>query len=378
VTAAVGARGTGSRRGVVVGVGLLLVIVVIALLATGGDKRRSGPSLSPSSDTEDGTSAFVALLGKLGASATVVTSTPTSTDQTALLLRDTLSAGRHRELEAWVRAGGHLVVADPTSELAAPVKGVRAGDHITRGECDVDGIDLVESIRTANGMSGLDLPSPVSYRPSESARSCFGGYVVQQDDGDGVITSIGGAEPFVNALLATEDGSTLGVDLLAPTDSERVAIIDVVPAPGQGSETLTDLIAPRVAQAFGLAVAAFVLYAISKGRRLGRPVREEQRVVIPGSGLVAAVGHLQQRTGNPDRAATAVRSDVRRAIVRQLGLSGDASDATIAEAVAARTGLDAARVHATLADGHVPDERALVALTHELDTIRQEVLHARR
>ncbi len=101
-------------------------------------------------------------------------------------------------------------------------------------------------------------------------------------------------------------------------------------------------------------------------------------MVIPGSGLVAAVGHLQQRTGNPDRAAVAVRSDVRRAIVRQLGLPGDASAATIAEAVAARTGLDAARVHATLTDGHVPDEHALVALTHELDTIRQEVLHARR
>ncbi len=189
MTAAVGARGTGSRRGVVVGVGLLLVVVVIALLATGGDKRRSGPSLSPTSDTDDGTSAFVALLGKLGATATVVTSTPTSTDQTALLLRDTRWSAGSPPRGSRPGCAPVATSSSPTrtSGSAAPVKGARAGDQITRGECDVDGIDLVESIRTANGVSGLDLPPPVSYQRSESARSCFGGYVVQQGDGDGVI-----------------------------------------------------------------------------------------------------------------------------------------------------------------------------------------------
>jgi hypothetical protein len=200
---------------------------------------------------------------------------------------------------------------------------------------------------------------------------------VQARQEAGTITSIGGAEPFVNALHASDDGSTLALDLLAPTDREHVAVIDVVPGAGEGSESLIDLIAPRVLQAFGLGAIAFIVYAFSRGRRLGAPVLERQRVVIPGSGLVSAVGRLNQRTGATERAAAALRADARRAIVRHYGLPASAPPAVIAGVVAERTGLDAARVASALTDGPVPDERWLVAITTELDTIRQEVLHVR-
>jgi hypothetical protein len=368
-----------SRRRTVLGAVVLVVVVVVVGLLASGTARRSGPELSPTSDAPDGTSGFLLLLQEVGASPSVVAAVPGPDDATALLLKDTMSDDQRASLARWVEQGGDLVVADPGSALAARVGGdLNEGDRIERGQCDLPGAGKVASIRTAQGVADLSLAPPVRYRAVEGGTSCFDRYVVRQARGAGTITSVGGAEPFVNGLLATDDGSTLALDLLAPTDAEHVAVIDVVPQAGTGSESLLDLIAPRVTQAFGLAVVAFVVFAIHRGRRLGRPVIEHQRVAIPGSGLVTAVGRLQQRTGASDRAAAALRADTRRAIVRQLGLPATATPTTIGEVVAARTGLDAARVASALADGAVPDERWLVALTNELDRIRQEVLHVRQ
>ncbi|MGI8664308.1 MAG: DUF4350 domain-containing protein [Acidimicrobiales bacterium] len=357
----------------------LLVVIVVALLASGGDSRRSGPALSPRSDLPEGTSALLALLAELGAAPRVVAAAPAGTDQSALLLRDDLSSAQRADLERWVERGGDLVVADPSSALAGRAGAtLRAVGSINRGDCDVSGIDGVATIHTDRGIDGLALNTPVRYLRVEGSSSCFDGYLMRRSRGEGTITSIGGAEPFVNALLATGDGSTLAVDLLAPSDTEHVAIIDVVPAAGAGSASLLSLIAPRLEQAFAIAVVAFVVFAVHRGRRLGRPVTEHQLIAIPGSGLVAAVGRLQQRTRSADRAGAALRDDARRAIASQLGLPASAPPETIANSVATRTGLDAARVRSAITDGPVPDERWLVALSTELDAIRQEVNHARR
>jgi hypothetical protein len=45
--------------------------------------------------------------------------------------------------------------------------------------------------------------------------------------------------------------------------------------------------------------------------------------------------------------------------------------------VADRTGLDRHRVEAALSDSPVLDEQSLLALTYELDKIREELLHGR-
>ena len=93
--------------------------------------------------------------------------------------------------------------------------------------------------------------------------------------------------------------------------------------------------------------------------------------------LVRAVGSLEQRTHATDRAAAALRHDVERLVRERYGLAADASPATVALVVADRTRLDRQRVEAALGDAPVLDEEALLALTHELDTIRKEILHGR-
>ncbi|MEO7556795.1 MAG: DUF4350 domain-containing protein, partial [Acidimicrobiales bacterium] len=363
MTAVVAPR-AGSRRGVALGAGVLAVVVALAVLASGGQGRRSGPALSPRSDLPDGTSALVLLLGELGARAEVTVGSPPADADTALLLRDSLADDQRAELRRWVERGGTLVVADDGSPLAARTdRRKSAGAAIERGSCSTPGLDSVERIATAEVVAGLVLGAPARFEAPSEGTACFDRYVVTRRSGSGTIVSIGGPEPFVNALLATDDGAALAVDLLAPKGNERVAVIDVVPAAGQGSDSLIDLVAPRVKQALAAAFVAFVVYALYRGRRLGQPVVEHQPIALPGSGLVAAVGHLQQRSGSSGRAAGALRADVRRAVAGRFGLPASSAPETIAGVVADRTGLDAERVRAALGDHHIPDERSLVALT---------------
>jgi hypothetical protein len=164
--------------------------------------------------------------------------------------------------------------------------------------------------------------------------------------------------------------------LLQPNAPQPIAIL-APSAPGSGRTTLLDLVPDRVFQAFIQAGIAFLLYALWRARRLGRPVVEPQLVAIPGSQLVRAVGSLEQRTHATDRAAAALRHDVERLVRERYGLASDASRATVAQVVAERTALDRQRVEAALGDAPVVDENALMALTYELDAIRKEILHGR-
>ena len=89
------------------------------------------------------------------------------------------------------------------------------------------------------------------------------------------------------------------------------------------------------------------------------------------------MGSLEQRTRASDRAATALRHDVTKLVRERYGLASGAPASTVAQVVADRTGLDRRRVEAALDDSPVLDEQSLLALTNELDLIREEILHGR-
>ena len=100
---------------------------------------------------------------------------------------------------------------------------------------------------------------------------------------------------------------------------------------------------------------------------------EPQPVEIPGSELTAAVGRLFQRAHARGRAADLVRDGTRRSLAQRLGLAPDAPVEVVAEAAAARIGKPADEVRAALAGPEPADERALVAVTQEAETLNREV-----
>src|SRR5205823_5714198 len=141
---------------------------------------------------------------------------------TALVLDDNLSDDQRDRLHAWVRAGGTLIVSDPSSELA----GAAGFDFTDEGRltptCDYPPLADVDSI---------DVPGALLYRPVAGATMCFprraerasreAAFLVARKEGAGTVVALGSPSPFVNSRLAKGDNSVLAVRLLAPAPGSK-------------------------------------------------------------------------------------------------------------------------------------------------------------
>lgn len=355
----------------VVGLGVLAVV-----LAASGSSP-SGTPLDPAGTGPGGTKALVELLGESGAEVSVGPQVPTSTDGVALLLADTTSAAMTDDLTAWVEAGGTLVVTDPRSSFTpsgTPVPTAFGLGQTTlgRGRCTIAALDGLDRVAPGDGSVVFDVP--------EDATACVdagkGSFVVDEPVGDGHLVTVGGAGAFTNELLGSHDNAVLAVDLLAPRPGAPVRVLWGMTGPA-GGEQLGDLISTGVKLALWELVVVFVVFALWRGRRLGRPVAEPQLVQVGGSELVSAVGHLLARSRDPDRAARLLRADLRRQLAARLGLGPGVAPEVLADVAAARTGLDRDRVAEAVTDAAVRSDDELLTLAHDIDTIRTEVLHDR-
>lgn len=361
----------GRRRAAIVIPVVVVVLVVVGALAGSGDDAGVGPSLSPGSAAPDGTLALTVLLRQVGAD--VRTGAVIGDADVVLVLRDRLGDDVRDELAAYAAAGGTLVVADPGSELSAPVASDVAGP-LDPGRCDLAAVADVDRLTVADDGLGA-LEAPARYRVDGEATSCFGdggqAYIVDEPRGAGRIVSVGGPHPFTNRLLGTDDAAVLAVRLLAPAPGTGVLFLEAE-ALAQGETGLADLVPARVAQAIVQLGVAFGLYCLWRGRRLGKPVTEPQVVAVAGSQLVRAVGELHQRARSWEPAAAELRDQARRVLAQRFGLPRRVPVATLAAVVAERTTLDASRVRAALEGTPIGDERALVGLAAELDALCRE------
>jgi hypothetical protein len=365
-----------SRRGLL-WVGLVLVIAVaFAIVGSGND--RSGDPLSPDSTEEDGLRALVLLAESFGADVDVIDGAPGDGHAVAFMASDRFGRTDTSDLRRWVRRGGILVVTDPQSSFAPDL-----GGPLGTGIVDDQSIDAGNcTIAALSNARTVDVGTVFVYRPpSPASTRCFtvGGdaLIVATPEGSGTIVSIGGPSIFLNRRLDDADNAVVAVDLLAPRRDTKVAFIRG-PSLGAGDESLWSLIRPGIRFGFLQIALAFLLYAIWRGRRLGRPVLEIPRVEIEGSELVTAVGHLLERTNSPMYAASVLRADARRDLARRIG-GGRADDPeTLAVLLDVRAGADRERVRSLLSDVPIADEQQLVALAHELQTLREEVSSGKR
>jgi len=341
-------------------------IIAVALIAGRGNAH-GGPPGSPLSTAPDGTRALVDSLRELGV-AVDVTSEPPGRETTAVLvLRDGLGTRGDAEVLDWVRGGGTLVVADVRSPLnpASPAAADRVGGDALPRRCDVAALAGVARVE-APGDHLLDVPA--------GAIGCFrdgaAAWLVTRAEGRGDIVALGGLAPFTNERLGGADNGILAVTLLGPGRQARVTVLY------GGRRTLYGLVGTNVKLALVQLLVAFVLLALWRARRLGRPVLELQPVVIPGSELVTAVGNLLQRAHKRDQVARLMADDLRRDLGNRVGLPPTAPPEQVADAVSARTGVPARDILAALA-GAPTDDAGLVALAQAVESVRQEVASAR-
>jgi Domain of unknown function (DUF4350) len=352
----------------------VLIVGGILLAAVVGSRRADqGLPLDPSSPGPNGTKALVETLRVLGAKVSVSSELP-SDGGTALLLADDLSEQRRARLLDWVRQGGTLVVADPRSRVTRvePIGDTRIGLL----DAELEPTCAVPAMRDVRRVSA---PGGIVFRVPVGAQGCFprghGAWLVVQPAGSGTVVRLGGASALVNQRINRTDNAVLIVGLLSPAPGPEVVVLRP-PPPGGGSKGLSDLIAPRVKLTLVQLVVAFLLLALWRSRRLGRPVTEPTAVRIPGSELVVAVGNLLRRARHRGQAAALLAGDLRRTLTERLGLPAGTPPEQVAGTVAVRTGIDRERVLAALQPPTPQDDAELVALAQAIDTIRTEVSSA--
>jgi hypothetical protein len=352
-----------------------LIVAGILLAALVGSRRADqGLPLDPASPGPNGTKALVETLRELGVEVSVSSEPPSAGKGTALLLADDLTQERRARLLEWVRRGGTLVVADPRSPVTRvqPVGDTRIGliEANLEPHC---------ALPVTRDVARVSAPGAVVFRVPPGAQGCFprdqGSWLVAEPTGAGTVVRLGGAGALVNREIGTADNVVLAVGLLSPAPGPGVVVLRP-PAPGGGSKGLGALIAPRVKLALLQLLVAFLLLALWRSRRLGRPVTEPTAVRIPGSELVVAVGNLLQRARHRGQAAALLAGDLRRTLAERLGLPATAPAEQVADTVTARTGIERDRVLAALEPSMPRDEAELVALGQAIDTIRTEVVSA--
>lgn len=356
-------------RGAVVGGCLGAALVGVALL---GGPSNDGPPLDPRSDGPLGTSAMVDLLRGVGSRVELSVGLPGADDDVALLLRDRLDAGQLDQLRSWVSEGGTLVVTDPASGITPPAElaGPLEGDGpLLREVCTIDALaDVVE----------VDGGAAARYATDGTTGSCLGSegsaFVVTTSVGAGDVVAVGGAAFVTNERLGRRDNAILAVALLAPRPGLTVRIVDAPIPAGGGDTDLYDLVSDGVRR-LGLQLGiAFVVYAVWRAIRFGRPVVESQPVEIAGAELVSATGRLLERARAPGPAAEVLRADLRRALCTRFGLAPDGSADDLVALVARRSALDPAVARSAVSVDPVTTDAELVAVARAVASVHQEVL----
>ncbi|HZB58753.1 MAG TPA: DUF4350 domain-containing protein [Actinomycetota bacterium] len=370
--------GVGARVGVGRALPWVGVVLGVALVvAVAGRPGEEGNPLDPASPGPLGTKGLVEVLGELGGEVRVSADRPGSGTETALLLSDDLTPERRQAVRDWVGQGGTLVVADPSSAVTEVEQAgsTRIGllDAELERRCAEAALADVRRVAAPGGVV-------FEVREGGGVRACFprnnGAWLLIQPLGSGTVVRLGGASVLVNQELGEADNAVLLASLLVPVEGTSVQVLQP-PLPGGGNAGLGDLIAPRVRLALWQLVVAFVLLALWRARRLGRPVPEPQPVQLPGAELVVAVGNLLQRAKGRGQAAGLLTDDLRRSMAERLGLPPSAPADLVADTVAARTGIPRERVLRTLTQTAPRDEAELVALSQAIDTVRREVTRVR-
>jgi hypothetical protein len=362
-----------------------VVLGVALVVAVAGRGAEEGNPLDPASPGPLGTKGLVEVLRGLGGRVTVSAGQPGTGTDTALLLSDDLTPQRRQGLLDWVRRGGTLVVADPSSGVTRvePAGSTRVGllDAEIERRCAEPALRDAERVAAPGGVV-FEIPEgqgAPGNRP-DATQACFprndGAWLLVQPLGGGTVVRLGGASALVNQELGEADNAILLASLLVPVEGTAVQVLQP-PLPGGGTAGLGDLIAPRVRLALWQLVLAFVLLALWRARRLGRPVAEPQPVQLPGAELVVAVGNLLQRAKGRGQAAGLLTDDLRRSLAERLGLPPSTPADQVADTVAERTGIPRERVLRTLTRTTPRDEAELVALSQAADTIRREVTRVR-
>ena len=214
----------------------------------------------------------------------------------------------------------------------------------------------------------------VAGEPGTDDRPAAGWVVVDlpATSGRAPVSVVGMPDGATNRFITEADDAGVMVRLLGgsprlvwfhPTASD----LTQNPEP-EGSAVWPEWLGPALA----LVGAAFVVFALARGRRLGRLVPEPMPVVVRAAETTESRAELYRAAADRPRAAVILRRATATRLATRLGLSPTAPVEVLVPAVAAATGVPGEEVGGLLAGPAPTDDAGLVALAQQLTHLEEK------
>lgn len=354
---------------------VLVVLVIVATLASLGDEQFPKGHMEPGSVDPQGGRALVQTMQE-DRDVHVVRSADDAEQALAAAGDDSVLAVffDHRlepgEVQNLAELEADTLLVQPTlqtlDEFAPGVdmSGRTESDETLDGEC---GLPAAESAGPADVAGEL-----YEAAPGQAATECYaaaaGSAMVQVEHGARTTTVVGTDHFMTNTELADEGNAALAMNLMAAEDVVWLRPDTHVP---EDSATLTELLPESLLWSAAPLVAVLLLLAWWRGRRLGALVPESLPVVVRAAETTEGRAGLYHSHRARGRAAAALRAGFLNRVSGRLGLHQDDPAETVVSTLATRLGEDPVRVRALLypdhPDPYTGDDQALNRLAEELD-----------
>lgn len=381
----VAARPARRRRiGAWIAIAIVLIVVGgIGAAISAANQWAERESLDPASAGPAGTRALAEILRDHGVDVVIARDRQAAADALAngpatLVLPDT-PALSDEGVTALTRLAADVVLLEPRTRTLDLLLPGSAPAGVAPTGTVAPGCDLPDAER-----SGPIEPRGL-YAPGAGITGCYavdGGHgllVGPHGGGDGRIAALDARALFANEHLATDGNAALAVNLTG----RHPLVVWYVPGPGDtdladADPSLGELTPPWVSPVIALLLVAGVAAGIWRGRRFGPLVSERLPVTVRASETTEGRARLYAATRDALHAADQLRIGTLTRLGRLLGLGPTASAPEIADAAAARAGLDRGAVRGTLIDDIPRTDGELVALHSRLRHLEDAVRTAVR
>jgi hypothetical protein len=297
---------------------------------------------------------------------------PPSRSGSFVLVSDVRTPHQFAPILRWVEGGGRLIITDPDSPALASL-GVGQGDRLggigtvpLAPGCPVPeaiGVDEIEA----------DARDLSLFSTGPDAVACFvrpgGAYAIFINRGEGRVAIFGGISFVSNELLDHADNATLARRVFGDGP-----VVFGPPAPPGGESPGLWRLLPDAAQLVLIEVGiAAVLFAVSRARRLGKPVIEEPIAPIQAGELVRATAGLYRRARATAFCGSLLRRSARERLSPRIGASPEASSEVTARLVSASTRLPLDRVECAIGGPEPTSDDELLALAADLSVLTRDV-----
>jgi len=370
--------------------GLLLLATVLAAISAGQQSSEQTPSLYPDynvhSSASDGTRALSLWLSDLGYPSRTLEYEPfklSGDDRVMFLLFPSLDPTDQQiaDIDAWVRQGGTLVVAAGRSDSLLAHYGVAATPSV-RQTINVRPLQPLllnppsqpVSINAYGSLIFLNS----SWVPLLGETSSGRVVAASLTQGEGRVVVLSTGDPFSNAGLQQPGNAALVLNLLAGVPAGSGVVIDEYHHGFTEQGTLTYRL---VHEPWGWAILYLALvlfaYVVIGGRRFGHVVKPYvQGTRRARAEYATTLAALLQQGGHREWLRERYIEQLKRRLGARFRLRPSASTALFVEQLVDRVpeATALAQPLARLDAARVPDERTLVALIRESETVTMQLI----